>query len=127
MLVNNKTIKLTTIIALMLLSVGCAMQNNQQYYWGNYESIIYGHHLKQEDFPAQVQIQLLTKDIEKAQKLGKPVAPGVFAHLGMLYANIGDSDSAIAALTKEKELYPDATLLIDGLVSRLQQHTQTAQ
>ncbi|WP_440906018.1 DUF4810 domain-containing protein [Catenovulum sp. SX2] len=127
MLVNKTQVKNTLLAFVALLSVGCATKDNRQYYWGNYETIIYGHHLKQEDFPAQVQIQQLTKDIEKAQTIGKPVAPGVYAHLGMLYANIGDRDLALAALTKEKELYPDSTLLIDGLVTRLKQHTQQTQ
>jgi hypothetical protein len=116
---QNKFILASVLVSTVL--GGCATNNTEQYYWGNYEAVIYGHHLKQDEFPIQRQIDILTKDIELASASGKPVAPGVYAHLGMLYGALGDLSAALKALEMEKQLYPDSTVLIQGLENRLNQ------
>ncbi len=113
------TYKQLTVLAAVLLMSGCAVKDKRTYYWGQYENVVYGHHLKADEFSAHVQIKTLTKDIEKAQAIGKPVAPGVYAHLGMLYASIGNLDSAIDSLNAEKKHFPESSILIDGLTSSL--------
>ncbi len=107
------------MLAILLLASGCAVKDKRTYYWGQYENIVYGHHLKTDEFSAHTQIETLSKDIEQAQASGKPVAPGVYAHLGMLYASIGNIDSALDSLNAEKKHFPESHILIDGLTSRL--------
>lgn len=117
---NN--IKLYLYAAALLLS-GCATTYTQ-YYWGDYESLIYQTYHSPNDVPPSVQIDKLNIDIEKAQTAGKPVPPGLYAHLGLMYAADGNKELAIAALTKEKELFPDSGKFIDGLIQRSSTYSQ---
>ena len=109
------------VIALMGLALtvlsGCAT-NKSQYYWGEYENLIYQTHIKPEEALPIVQIEKLQMDIQKAEAANKPVPPGLYAHLGLMYAANGDKSLALDSLNKEKELFPESTLFIDGLINR---------
>lgn len=114
-------IKIITIITFLILS-GCS-SNKDYYYWGNYENLVYKtHHTPAEATPL-VQIEALTADIQKAEAKGKPIAPGIYAQLGFMYATQGNTDMAVAALKTEKSLYPSSAVLIDGMISRVTKNT----
>ncbi|MGJ8690955.1 MAG: DUF4810 domain-containing protein [Thalassotalea sp.] len=108
--------KLIAGVCIVLLS-GCA-SNNTQYHWGQYESLVYKGHIKPEEVSAIVQIDILETDIEQAKAENKPVPPGVYAHLGLMYAASGQKDLALSSLAKEKELFPESTVFINGLIER---------
>lgn len=101
----------------VLFITGC-VSNNTQYYWGQYETVIYKNHIKPEEVPPITQIEILEADIAKANTSNKPVPPGVYAHLGLMYAAAGNKELAIASLNKEKELFPESTAFVDGLIER---------
>lgn len=105
------------VTSLFVFVSGC-VSNNTQYHWGEYETLIYKQHINPEEVSAVIQIKQLESDIEKAIAINKPVPPGVYAHLGMMYAINGNKELALSALNKEKELYPEATVFIDGLIQR---------
>lgn len=107
---------LITCIAVFLFS-GCA-SNDTQYFWGEYENLVYKTHHMPGEVPPSLQIEQLQIDIEKAQAAGKPIPPGVYAHLGLMYAANGNKELALASLTKEKELFPESATFIDGLIQR---------
>ena len=109
--------KILTICIAALFFSGCA-SNNTQYYWGEYENLIYLSHHNPDEVPPSAQIEQLQADIEQAILKGKPIPPGVYAHLGLMYAANGDKALALASLTKEKELFPESTKFIDGLIKR---------
>lgn len=102
-----------------LLLSGCTVKDTRMYYWGNYERMLYAHHLKSEEVSSLQEIEILTQDIDKALASGKPVAPGIHAHLGMLYASMGDLDAAVDALNREKQSFPESRVLIDGFIQRI--------
>ena len=106
---------ITLFIASLL--AGCAANNNQ-YYWGQYENLIYKTYQSPGELTSDAQIDILQTDIEMAEAEGKPIPPGIYAHLGLIHAASGHKDLALAALTKEKELYPESVTFIDGLISR---------
>lgn len=109
--------KLLIFCAAIFLFSGCA-SNDSQYYWGEYESLVYKTYHAPGDVPPSFQIEQLQTDIEKAQTAGKPIPPGVYAHLGLMYAANGNKELALASLTKEKELFPESATFIDGLIQR---------
>jgi hypothetical protein len=109
--------KVLTIFTVLLFISGCA-SNNTQYYWGEYENLVYKTHHTPGKVPPSVQIEQLKTDIEKAQAAGKPTPPGVYAHLGLMYAANGNKALALASLRKEKELFPESAKFIDGLIKR---------
>lgn len=122
---STNCLKTFLVITALLLS-GCTAKDNRMYYWGNYESMVYAHHLQADEVSLQLQIETLTQDIDKAAASGKPVAPGIYAHLGMLYASIGDLNSAVDALNREKQSFPESNVLIDGFIQRINA-TKTAE
>jgi len=103
-------------IGLAALS-GCAT-NKSQYYWGEYENLVYQTHINPEEAPPIIQIEKLQVDIQKAEAANKAIPPGLYAHLGLMYAANGDKSLALDSLNKEKALFPESTKFIDGLINR---------
>lgn len=94
------------------------------YYWGHYEDVLYNMYNSPDKAPPEQQIEVLSKDIYNAESQGYRVAPGIHAHLGMLYATIGNMSAAEQELTKEKLLYPEASTLVDGMLERAKENMQ---
>ena len=102
---------LVAIFAVML--AGCMTE--PLYYWGNYEDQLYLY-LKGES-PGN-QIEILQKDLGRIVSGGKNAPPGFFAHLGMLYSEMGNDTEAIANFRMEKSLFPEAAPLMDYLLQK---------
>lgn len=88
------------------------------YYWGSYEQLLYDMYNKPGSATAELQIDALSTDIEKAENSGQKVAPGIHAHLGLMYAAVGNMAAAEAAFNNEKRLYPESATLLDGMLQR---------
>jgi len=101
-----------------VMSLSGCVSNNNQYYWGEYETLVYKTHIEPGDVPPLVQIEQIQADIQQAEAVNKPVLPGVYAHLGLMYAATGEKSMALASLNKEKELFPESSVFIDGLIER---------
>ncbi|MDR0769772.1 MAG: DUF4810 domain-containing protein [Burkholderiales bacterium] len=94
---------------------GCATPPQSLYSWGSYESQVYAH-LKGESRGAQ--IEALERDQEKIAASGKTAPPGFYAHLGLLYAEIGDDAKAIASFETEKARFPEAAAYMNFLLKK---------
>ena len=103
-------------IALSTLLAGC--EATPLYHWGEYESLIYNGYTQPGLADANTQIEKLVADIQKADSLGKKVAPGIFAHLAYMYAIEGEVAKSNDAFVNEKSLYPESAKFIDGMMSR---------
>lgn len=103
------------ILATVFLS-GCVSQNQSLYYWdGLYAKSVYEY--INQDGDINEQIANLEKLIQKSYEKNRPVAPGVYAHLGLLYSNLGDNAKFISYLDKEAEIYPESRKYIEFLKS----------
>jgi len=116
---NNSIVKYLLVMTVLCVT-GCATNDQQLYAWGQYEDLIYEFHHGEGSIEPQKQIQLLQATIESASKRNKKVAPGIYAHLGMLYSSVGEADKARAALTEERNQFPEAKIFIDGMLKRSQ-------
>lgn len=110
-----KTLAALTIAALLLS--GCA-SNKPLYHWGSYEQLILSSYTEPGRAEPLVQIEKLTTGIEQAQANGQKVAPGIFAHLGLMYAELGRVAQSMAAFEQEKLHFPESAIFIDGLMER---------
>lgn len=107
------------IFSLVTLAItGCSVTPNQQYYWGEYEKLIYDSYHKPGLATPELQIKKITQDIERAKSSRKKIPPGLYAHLGMMYASQGNRPLAMAAFDEEKTLFPESSILIDGMIER---------
>jgi hypothetical protein len=85
------------------------------YYYGDYQQTVYSY-FKGNETTASEQIGLLENVIESAATKGKAIAPGVHAHLGMLYFESGNSNQGTNHFEQEKALFPESTAYIDFLI-----------
>lgn len=115
---NMSLAKIMCLVCLGLIIQGCAHQSKSLYYWGQYEPMIYDMYLNPGKADLDTQILTLSELIEKAESYGKKVPPGIYAHLGMAHAQSGNIDAALDAFNAEKELYPESTVFLDGIINR---------
>ena len=101
----------------VLFVSGCAT-NKEMYYWGEYEKLVHDSYIKPGSADPQMQIEKISTDIQKSEALSKKVAPGIYAHLGFLYAIQGQQSESKEAFMEEKTLYPESSVFIDGMMSR---------
>ena len=84
------------------------------YTWGNYENKVYAY--LQGESPA-AQISVLQDDLLKIEEKGGKAPPGYYAHLGMLYAEVGEHGLAISCFIVEKTRFPEAAVYMDYLLA----------
>lgn len=102
----------------VFMVAGCATANKEMYYWGEYEQLVHDSYVKPGSADPQMQIEKINTDIQKSEALGKKIAPGIYAHLGFLYAMQGKESRSREAFMEERALYPESDIFIDGMMSR---------
>jgi len=103
-------------LALLLGTVGCG---SSLYRWGKYEQFLYDMHLNPGKADPPTQVALLSEQIEETRVKDQRVPPGLHAHLGYMYVLVGDMPAATEQFEMEKASYPESTVFIDGLLSRM--------
>jgi hypothetical protein len=110
----------TRLCSLAMLSstllAGCVSQPKPLYYWGDYQSQVYGH-FKGEKGPEE-QIQALELAREQAKSKGQQLPPGFQAHLAMLYGQTGRSERLVENLEAEKQQFPESATFMDFLLKK---------
>jgi len=98
----------------MGLLAGC--QSPGVYYWGHYESVIYDMYNKPDKASPEQLAAILEQDEQKAASKNKPLPPGFHAQLGYLYAQMGKTDLARQQYEKEKQMYPESSVLMNRML-----------
>jgi hypothetical protein len=104
------------LIGLFFLALTGCTSTEPLYYYGQYNSAVY-QYFKAEDATLAEQIAILQSAIEHAAANNKPIAPGIHAHLGMLYYESGNSDLGRQHLEQEKVLFPESSQYINFLLN----------
>jgi hypothetical protein len=103
---------LLTLIITICFS-GCV---SQLYYWENYEPQVYAY-LKGES--PERQISVLERDRKTIESRNLKAPPGFYAHLGLLYTEVGNYAEAVVCFETEKTLFPEAAVYMDFLLTNL--------
>ena len=82
------------VVIFCFLASGCVTPPEVHYYWGNYEALLLNMYVEPGAADPFTQIEQLSVDIQQAENTGKPVPPGLYAHLGMMYALNGNASQA---------------------------------
>ncbi len=101
----------------LALVAGCGTPS--VYRWGQYEEMIYTAYRTPDKMPPERQAEILEKDLQVAEGKGKPVPPGFHAHLGYIYYELGRTEAARSQFEIEKEKFPESTVFMDRLLSKL--------
>ena len=102
-------IKLTCLALFALLLAGCNQPDTPRslYYWdGTYNNALYTY--LNEGGDANEQISHLENLVQTSIKKGYKVAPGLYAHLGLLYLNNGNLGVANVNFDKEVQNFPES-------------------
>ncbi len=116
--------RITLLVVLMLALTGCATTSGL-YQWGGYEQGLYAAYKD----PTQVEalrVKLETH-IAEAGKNGRKVAPGLYAELGTLYLQRGDSDKARTLYAQERDAWPESRGLMTAMIQNLERRQQAKQ
>ena len=100
------------LFAILLAGCGNAGAPRSLYYWdGTYSSSLYSY--LNEDGDATEQISRLENLVQTSTQRGYKVAPGLYAHLGLLYLNNGNLGAANANFDKEVQNFPESKEFIN--------------
>ncbi|WP_322082973.1 DUF4810 domain-containing protein [Burkholderia sp. BCC1972] len=103
--------------AAALLLAGCAAPTTPPLYqWTGYQPQVY-EYFKGQQAPQQ-QIDALEKALQEIRAKGHTPPPGFHAHLGMLYASVGNGQQAEQELQAEKQLFPESAPYMDFLMKK---------
>ncbi|CAR50897.1 DUF4810 domain-containing protein [Burkholderia cenocepacia] len=103
--------------AAALLLAGCAAPTTPPLYqWTGYQPQVY-EYFKGQQAPQQ-QIDALEKALQEIRAKGHTPPPGFHAHLGMLYASVGNEQQAEQELQAEKQLFPESASYMDFLMKK---------
>ncbi|WP_205340143.1 DUF4810 domain-containing protein [Denitrificimonas caeni] len=111
-------IKLLFSVVIIVVGLqGCVQKPATLYEWGGYQSSIYSY-LVPSNEDAQAQIASLEKTIDTAQSKDSRTAPGLHAHLALLYFNVGRDEEGVGHLLTEKQLFPEATEFVNFMLEK---------
>ena len=105
------------LLMVSLTVAGCAQKQQTLYEWEGYQPSIYSYFVPSKH-DVQAQIATLETTIEKAQAKGSRAAPGMHAHLALLYFNVGRDEEGVGHLVTEKQLFPESTVFVNFLIEK---------
>lgn len=105
------------VISSSIFLAGCQTAVRPLYYWGQYDALTYQSYAKPDKATAEIQVQLLEEDVQKAAAANLPVHPGLHAQLGFMYSQLGKSDLAHKEFELEKNLFPESAAFMDRLLN----------
>lgn len=111
----TRTIFLIAGAAVTVLA-GCVTPPQPLYHWGDFQAQQYAY-FKSEIGPEEG-IQRLEKVREEAKAKGRPLPPGMQAHLGLLYGQTGRTDLFEQNLQAEKQQFPESAAYVDFLLKQ---------
>lgn len=105
---------------LLLASVtiaGCATTQGA-YNWGAYDELLYRSY---KDVTKVEELRVgLESHIAALEKSNGKVPPGMYAELGTLYLEAGDSERAIDLYGKERDAWPESKGFMDVMIANLE-------
>lgn len=117
---KNNHMKILLLLVCSLFLTGCANRASI-YQWGGYDAMLYQSYKNPEK--AVEFRQGLELHIAKMEQSQQKTAPGLYAELGTLYLQAGDSTKAVAMYTKERDAWPESKGLMDALINNVAKRT----
>lgn len=117
---KNHHMKIFLLLVCGLFLTGCANRGSI-YQWGGYDAMLYQSYKNPEK--AVEFRQGLELHVAKMEQSQQKIAPGLYAELGTLYLQAGDSTKAVAMYTKERDAWPESRGLMDALINNVAKRT----
>ena len=114
---KNRYSTTLALIAIVLLT-GCSTTKTM-YGWNDYQPEVYAYF---QGGSAEEQIINLEKNLEQFKARDQLAPPGFHAHLGMLFAEVGNMDRAAQEFNTEKRLFPESAPYMNFLLNKKDSH-----
>lgn len=111
------------VLVAALSVAGCTAPRGA-YDWGAYEELLYKNY-KDAANAAEMRTGLETH-ITAVEASNGRVAPGLYAELGTLYLEAGDSSRAIELYARERAAWPESKGLMDAMIATLERRAPAA-
>jgi len=113
-------VRILFAIAMTIALSGCVAPG--MYQWGGYENNLYASYKD----PTQaenlrVKLESHISDMERAKQ---KVAPGLYAELGTIYLQGGDSNKAAVLYAKERDAWPESKGLMTAMIQNIERRQQ---
>jgi hypothetical protein len=112
------------VVIASTVMVGCAVQQ-PMYSWGNYDQLLYASY-KDPAKANELRVELETQ-IAAAEQRKQKVPPGLYAELGTLYLQGGDTITAVEFYKKERSAWPESRGVMDALIKGLERRQKPAE
>jgi hypothetical protein len=112
--------RIAAITLMAMVLGGCVSQPTYQ--WGGYENMLYAGYkdpTKMEELKVGLEAHIAAMDSSKQK-----VAPGLFAELGTLYLQSGNSDKARTLYVRERDAWPESAGLMNAMIQNLDRRNQ---
>ncbi len=104
------------ILSVLILS-SCASTRQTIYNWdSNYIDSVYN--MLNDKSNVSEEIKNIERYVNDTNQKNIKVAPGVYAHLGLLYSKLGNKGKAMSYLDKESKAFPKVSKYIDILKNK---------
>ncbi len=113
--------KISILAFLALLLAGCATQNGN-YNWGGYDNLLYDAY-KDPTKVEQMRIGLEAL-VAQQERSNQKVAPGIYAELGTLYYQSGDSARALSMYERERDAWPESKGMMTALIANINRRSK---
>ncbi len=111
---------LLSSLAALYLFTGCSAPQPPLYYYGDYSERYYMYKREPGAESTRALMQSLEDAIAKAsQSRSKRVPPGMYANLGYLYLQNGDTARARTLFENEKRLYGESAHFMDRVIAKI--------
>lgn len=107
----------TGLLLASIVFAGCATTQGA-YNWGAYDELLYQSY-KDATKVADLRVGL-EQHIAALEKANGRVPPGLYAELGTLYLEAGDSERAIDMYSRERDAWPESKGLMDVMIASLE-------
>lgn len=105
---------------LVLVLTACVQP--PMYQWGGYENGLYkSYHDPNQVEALRIDLENHINDLESQQQ---KVAPGLYAELGTLYFQKGDSDAAKRYYAKERDAWPESRGFMTAMIETIERRQQ---
>lgn len=93
------------------------------YTWGNYDETLYSHYKNPQDH--EKHLENLKAIVTNAETTGGGrIPPGLYADFGFALYEAGRTDEAVKYFGKEKEKWPESTVMMDKMIRNTQQQQE---
>jgi len=107
------------ILAAAVLVVHCCGCVQTLYDWGSYEDSLLRMY-EDAELDIASEIVKLSQEVQHSIDADRAVPPGKMAYLGYLHYLNGDRVEAARYFEAEKAAFPESSVFIDGLISRIE-------